>query len=366
MTTSVTEPITVLSGIRSTQDRLHVGNYFGASQKWLALENEFPGQSFFFVADLHSIGDVTSGPQLAANNLSVATEFLAIGLDPNKSTLYIQSAVPELAVLTWLLTAVTQDTSLLNLPHYREKRDKFRTQAGVEGGPATYLVYPILQAADILYPAGPGSKILVPVGDDQRTHIEFTRDLARAYNRTYQPIFGEPTMPEDIAIYPGVDQADKERAKSVRIKGLDGKEKMGKSEGNAIYLDYEPKQISQLIKRGVTDPQRQRQGDPGDPDKCIGIYPLHIHVTSIEERQQLIRPGCLSGELNCSDCKQILTNGVTALFAEFRDRKRQLLAKPDLVHQVFGDGAAVVRRLVREKVAIMSELMGLSIPSVGP
>lgn len=344
----------VLSGIRPTSGQLHVGNYFGALRPFVTLQEQFPGECYYFVADLHTIGDVREPSRLRANSLEVAIEMLAIGLDPSKSTVYIQSDVPELSHLTWLLTAVTNDTDLLNLPHYREKRDKYAAKERVEGAPATYLAYPILQAADILFTAEPGQKILVPVGEDQRPHIEFTRDVARRFNAGYQPVFGDPTLPEDIGVY-----VDPEERGSIRIKGLDGNGKMGKSEGNAVYLDSSPEEIAALVRRGTTDPKRISATTPGDPDDCIGIYPLHAFVTSKADREAKIIPGCSGGTLRCTDCKALLSDNLVALFAPFRERKAHLTAHPEEVEAILAAGATRVRAMVRSKIALLHDAMGL-------
>lgn len=344
----------VLSGIRPTSPTLHIGNYFGALRPFIAFQDQFPNRCFYFIADLHTIGDVVSPQQMKDNCLGTAVEFLASGIDPTKATLYIQSAVPQLAHLCWLLTAATLDTELLALPHYREKRDKYAEKQKVEGAPATYLMYPILQAADILFTANAGERILVPVGSDQRPHIEFTRDVSRRFNSRYTPLFGEPTLPEDIGIF-----ADPEQRGDIRIKGLDGQAKMGKSDGNCIFLEDEPDEIARLVKRGTTDPQRQRLGDPGDPEKCIGIYPLHQFVTNKDVRESTIIPGCTSGSLSCKDCKAILSSNLTEMFAQFRIRKAELQNNLDYVEEVLRQGANRVRKLVDDKLTTIHEAMGL-------
>ena len=342
----------MLSGIRPTQPTLHVGNYLGALRQFVRYQEEFPGNCFFFIADLHSIQDVADGATMRRNSLSVATEFMAAGLDPTKSTLYIQSAIPELTQLTWLLTAFANDTELVNLPHYREKRDKMRSGADdVEGTPSTLLVYPILQSADILYTGDHRQTILVPVGTDQRPHIEFTRDVARRFNKAHgDTIFGSPNLPVDV----DMGEAD------VRIVGLDGKGKMGKSEGNAVYMDSDPETIRSLVKKGVTDPARMRAGDKGTPDNCQGIYPLHVHVTDRQQRETFIQPGCLDGSLNCSECKAFLADGLIELFREFRERKAMLIAHPEIVTAALEEGADRARGMVKAKLRVMHEAMGLA------
>lgn len=350
----VLDDATVLSGIRPTSGQLHVGNYFGALRPFVTLQDQFPGQCFFFVADLHTIGDVRKPAIMRGNSLEVAIEMLAIGLDPEKSTLYIQSDVPELSHLAWLLTAVTNDTDLLNLPHYREKRDKYAAKERVEGAPATYLAYPILQAADILFTAEPGKKILVPVGEDQRPHIEFTRDLSRRFNAGYRPAFGDPTLPEDIGVY-----VDPEKRGSIRIKGLDGNGKMGKSEGNAVYLDSSPEEIGALVRKGTTDPKRVTATTPGNTQDCIGIYPLHEFVTAKSEREGTIIPGCHGGTLRCTECKGLLVKNLVELFAPFRERKAYLDSHPNEVEEILAAGANRVRAMIRDKIAIVHDAMGL-------
>ncbi len=355
MNNTALEGARVLSGIRPTTAVLHVGNYYGALRQFVTLQDMFPKRCFFFIADLHTIGDVTDAETMRQNSLGIATEFLAAGLDPAKATLYIQSAVPQLADLTWLLTAVTNDTELLGLPHYREKRDKYAAKENVEGAPSTFLFYPVLQAADILFTAPAGEKILVPVGQDQRAHIEFTRDVARKFNNRYGEMFGEPTLPEDINVF-----TDPEGRGNIRIKGLDGKEKMGKSEGNAIFLEESPETIRERVAKGVTDPDRKRRTDPGDTKNCIGIYPLHEFVTDKKVRDEVIVPGCRNATLSCTACKDILIRGLTDQFSDFREKKQELLQQPDYVRNVLEEGARHVRQLVDDKLRVMHKAMGLA------
>jgi tryptophanyl-tRNA synthetase len=337
-----------VSGIRPTQPALHLGNYFGALRQFLDLQEAYSGQCYFFVADLHSFADVTDRETLALNSLGVATEFLAAGLDPDRATLFIQSDVPELMAITWLLTGVALDTQLLNLPHYRLKRDQFAMGQEVTGAPALYLTYPILQAADILAPAAHNDRILVPVGEDQKPHIEFARELVRRFNQRYGAILGLPDAYTRDDIH-------------VRVKGLDGQEKMGKSQRNAVYLGDTPEEIRRLVRRGVTDPKRQRQGDAGEPDECVGIYPLHQLTSTPAQLSHTIRPGCRSGALRCVECKAILSDNLVSQFSEFRERKEDFSAHPEVVREIVAEGGKRARALAQAKLKEMSDAMGLSL-----
>ncbi|MCI0372497.1 MAG: tryptophan--tRNA ligase, partial [candidate division NC10 bacterium] len=239
----------VLSGMRPS-GRLHLGNLAGALQNWIALQREY--DCFFFVADWHALTtDYAETGDLQANLREMAADMLAAGLDPDRSTIFVQSRVPEHAELHLLFSMITPEPWLKRVPTYKEQQE-----ANPNKDLSTYgfLGYPVLQAADILvYKAN-----YVPVGQDQLPHIELTREIARRFNHFYGPVFPEPAA--KITEVP-------------RVRGTDG-EKMSKSRDNCIYLAESPEAVTAKVRPMMTDPARKRRSDPGDPEKCP-VYDLH-------------------------------------------------------------------------------------------
>ncbi|UBV43230.1 tryptophan--tRNA ligase [Deinococcus taeanensis] len=327
----------VFSGIQPTGEP-HIGNYFGAMRNYVNLGEEYGKNSLYCVVDLHAITNPAAfDPQrLAQRTFEMAVANFAVGLDPQKVTFFVQSHVPEHQELSWIFTTLTPVGELERMTQYKDK------SAQLESVPAGLLMYPALMAADILlYKAD-----TVPVGEDQTQHIELTREIARKFNHA----FGE-TFPEPRAVY---------NRDALRIPGVDGNGKMGKSKGETSTIGIlEPlDSIWQKLRVAPTDPARVRRTDPGDPEKClIGDYhKLFSDLDTIE----LVYAGCRTAGIGCIDCKKKLMEGVTAHLTPIQARAEDFKADPDFVRDAIAQGAREARALaqpimeeVREKVGFL-------------
>jgi tryptophanyl-tRNA synthetase len=267
------------------------------------------------------------------NVLDLAISYLAVGLDPERAIIFVQSDVSEHTELAWLFNAVTPIGDLERMTQFKDKAKRF------ESIPAGILNYPILQAADILlYKAD-----AVPVGEDQKQHLELTRDIARKFNTAYGETFPEtePLIEEGVG----------------RIMGLDGEAKMSKSLDNTIPVLAEPDEVWSKVRTAVTDPQRVRKTDPGRPEVC-NVFTLHGFFTDVATRADIDRK-CRSAEIGCVDCKRILSGNIADSFAPFRERAAEYHAKPELVREILDDGAARARAIARETMGEVRERMGL-------
>jgi tryptophanyl-tRNA synthetase len=260
----------------------------------------------------------------------------AAGLDPDNCILFVQSAVPEHAQLEWLFNTVTPLGELSRMTQFKDKSERVDTVS------AGLLNYPILQAADILlYQA-----TLVPVGEDQRQHLEFTREIARKWNTRFGEYFPEPQ--------PMIGGGKK-------ILGLDGVAKMSKSQNNTIPMLGEPDEIWATVRTAVTDPARVRRDDPGNPDVC-NVFSLHEFFTDPAEREE-IAVRCRAATIGCVDCKRILADGIVERMAPIRERARELREHPDRVHDMLAEGASRARVIARATLAEAYERMGLEPPA---
>jgi tryptophanyl-tRNA synthetase len=263
----------------------------------------------------------------------MAVAVLASGLDPESCTLFVQSAVPEHAQLAWLLNTVTPVGELTRMTQFKDKSDR------VDLVSAALLNYPILMAADILlYRAE-----LVPVGDDQRQHLELTRELARKWNTRYGELFPEPQP----LIGPGR-----------RILGLDGASKMSKSQGNTVPMLAGPEELWAKVRTAVTDPARVRRDDPGNPNVC-NVFALHGFFSGEAECGE-IEIRCQTATLGCVDCKKRLSANLAERLAPIRQRAAELRARPDRVHEILAAGAERARSVARETLDEAFRRMGLS------
>ena len=290
----------IVSGARPT-GRQHLGNYHGALKNWVRLQSE--ATCFFFVADWHALTtDYASPGEIEESTIEMVLDWLAVGLDPGRATLFQQSAVKEHAELYLLLGMLTPVPWLERTPSYKEQREQL-----TERDLSTYgfLGYPLLQAADILmYKAAK-----VPVGIDQAPHIELTREIARRFNQTYRPLFPEP---ETLL------------TESPKIVGTDGR-KMSKSYRNAVYLTDPPAEIETKLGRMVTDPRRARRTDPGEPNDCPAYTSFHrLYCTPEELRYQ--EEGCRTAGIGCLECKLIMVKHVQAELEPIRARRAKLNA----------------------------------------
>jgi tryptophanyl-tRNA synthetase len=323
----------VFSGIQPSGD-LHLGNYLGAIQNWVELTDRY--ECIYSIVDLHAITIPYEPVELKQRVFDMAVGLFAAGLDPENCILFVQSAVPEHAQLEWLFNTVTPLGELSRMTQFKDKSERVETvNAGL-------LNYPILQAADILlYQA-----TLVPVGEDQRQHLEFTREIARKWNARFGEYFPEPQ--------PMIGGAKK-------ILGLDGASKMSKSQDNTIAMLGDPEEIWARVRTAVTDPARVRRDDPGNPDIC-NVYSLHEFFTDPARRAE-IAVQCRGATIGCVDCKRILADGITEKLAPIRERARELREHPDRVNEMLAEGASRARVIARATLAEAYERMGLEPPA---
>lgn len=320
----------VFSGMQPSGEA-HLGNYLGALRPWVELQSEY--DCVFCIVDDHAITAGGDPAEMPANVMDLAVSFLAVGLDPEKAIIFVQSDVHEHTELAWLFNAVTPVGDLERMTQYKDKSQHF------ESIPAGILNYPILQAADILLYKGEA----VPVGEDQRQHLELTRDIARKFNAIYGDTFPET----EALIDKGVG----------RILGLDGNAKMSKSLGNTVGILAEPDAVWDRVRTAVTDPQRIRRDDPGRPEIC-NVFTLHGHFTDDATRAD-IEAKCRAAEIGCVDCKRILSDNIADAFAPFRDRAAHFRAHPEDVRKVLDDGAERARGIARETMTEVRRKMGL-------
>lgn len=320
----------VFSGIQPSGE-LHIGNYLGAVQHWVALQEKH--QCFICIVDYHAITQDYDTAALETRTLDMAISLLAAGIDPERSVLFVQSHVPEHTELCWVFTTVTPVGELERMTQFK---DKAKRQESV---PAGLLNYPVLQAADVLlYKA-----TLVPVGEDQVQHVELMRAIARKWNARY----GDGFFPEPEALV----------GPAKRILGLDGEAKMSKSLGNTIGILEDANTIWERLRPAKTDPARVTRNDPGTPEIC-NIYHLHKYFSppaTVEEVAQK----CRTAGWGCLDCKRVLADSIIAHFAPMRERAAELKRHPRRVREILTAGAQRARDVARETMQGVRERMGL-------
>jgi tryptophanyl-tRNA synthetase len=316
----------IVSGMRPT-GKLHLGHYHGVLANWQKLQDEF--ECFFFAADWHSLTTEYENTEgIVENTYEMVLDWLAFGIDPEKSTVFLQSRVPQHAELNLILSMITPVSWLERNPTYKEMRENLSAKDLSTFG---FLGYPVLMASDIIvYKA-----TRVPVGHDQLPHLEITREITRRFNYLYGEVFPEPA-----ALL----------TENPKVLGLDGR-KMSKSYGNAIFLSETAEETGKKIMSMVTDVQRPRRTDPGEPDRCVA-FSLHRLYTPEEERARIVSE-CRGAEIGCVDCKKILARNVVAELAPFRERRQDLATQPELVEQVLAEGN---RRAAAEATRTMQEV----------
>jgi tryptophanyl-tRNA synthetase len=316
-----------LSGIQAS-GILHLGNYFGAIKQHI--EHQFAGNSFYFIANYHALTTIQDAEKLRGLTRDVATTYLALGLDPDIATLYRQSDIPEVTELTWLLTTVTPMGLLERAVSYKDKIAR--------GLPASVglFAYPALMAADILA----FDSHLVPVGSDQVQHVEMTRDMAQAFNRTYDA---------EVFVIP-----EAKLNEAATVPGLDGA-KMSKSYGNTIPIFAEGNPLKKLLMSIKTDSTPVE--DPKDPDGCL-VYALYSLFATPEEKAAM-RERYVAGGLGYGDAKKELLAKIDEAFGEIRERKRELDADPDRVEDILRDGAKRARAVARQVTDRAREACGV-------
>ena len=393
----------VVSGMRPT-GMLHLGHYNGVLKNWLSLQHEL--ECLFFVADWHALTTHYDSPEIIENNVwDMVIDWIAAGVDPAQATIFIQSKVPEHAELFTLLSMITPLGWLERVPTYKDQQEKLSSKDLSTYG---FLGYPLLQSADILiYRASH-----VPVGEDQVPHIEFTREVARRFNHLYGKEIGFEEKAEEAIkklgskksqLYRelrtayqegGDDQAlasaqalideqqslslgDKERlmgfleggGKMILIEpeymltptskmiGLDG-QKMSKSYNNTISLREAPNEIEKKIRTMPTDPARIRRTDPGDPKNCP-VWQLHA-VYSDDKTKEWVEHGCKNADIGCIECKQPAIESILKELKPIQERANHYIDSPDVVKSVVAEGCEKARKLARDTMRDVREVMGVN------
>ncbi|MGH2427279.1 MAG: tryptophan--tRNA ligase [Candidatus Limnocylindria bacterium] len=306
----------------------HLGNYLGAQLNYVRLQDEY--ESIYGVVDYHALTTVHDGPTMRSLTHEMVLDLLAVGLDPARCAIVRQSDLPEHAELCWIFNTVVPVTWVERTPTYKEKR-----QQGVENSMGL-LAYPVLQAADIaMYKA-----TVVPVGQDQAAHLELSREIVRAFNRRYGPIFPEPEP-----VY----------TNAPIVPGTDGVVKMSKSAGNTIPIFAEPDEIQRRVMSMVTDPQRIKRTDPGRPEIC-NVCQTHRFFgddyEAIWEGERTARTGCV-------DTKRLLAERIVEFFRPMREQRARLAADPAVVEETLAAGAAKVRPILESTMHEVRAAVGI-------
>jgi tryptophanyl-tRNA synthetase len=307
--------------------RFHLGNYLGAARNWVELQSKY--ECFYFVADYHALTTEPDGHKAEDKVFDLTADLLAVGIDPKRSVLYLQSKVPEVAELTLLLSMVTPLSWVQRVPTFKEmaKRHPDNVNLGL-------FSYPILQGADILIVKGVG----IPVGKDQLAHIELVREVARRFNRAYAPV-----LPEPQAIL----------TETPLIKGTDGKQRMSKTVGNIVGVTDDPEVIRKQVHSMVTDTKRIYRSQPGHPRQCNVCAFYKYFFDDWQHYWDL----CRKAEIGCNDKKRILADRIIERFAPFREVRAEL--SPEQVGAVLDEGSERARQVARQTMREVREAVGL-------
>lgn len=323
----------VLSGMQPS-GRLHIGNLVGALQNWVKLQDEY--QCYYFVADWHSLTSQYADPSAIKDNvMDLLVNWLAAGLDPERATIFIQSHVPQHAELHLLLSMITPLGWLERVPSYKEKQLEVKDKDLNTYG---FLGYPLLQSADILiYKAN-----YVPVGVDQVSHLEITREICRRFNNFYGEVFPEPEAL--LTEFP-------------KVPGLDGR-KMSKTYDNCIYLSDTPAEVEQKIKTMMTDPQRVKRTDSGDPE-LSPVFQLH-KIFSTKEEQDEVSEGCRTAGIGCLDCKKILIKNLFSVLEPIWEKRGKFLNKLEIIKEIIDAGSLKAREIASNTTAAAARAIRLN------
>ena len=321
----------LFSGIQPSGE-LHIGNYCGAIRNWVQLLDRY--RCIFCIVDYHAITVSYEPGELQKRIHQATVANMAAGLDPARCLIFVQSRVPEHTELAWILNTLTPMGLLGRMTQFKEKAVRHSENVNVG-----LFDYPVLQAADVLLYRAEA----VPVGEDQVQHIEFVRDLARKFNLRFKPYFPEPE-----AIVP---------KQGARIMGLDGKSKMSKSLNNYIGMLEEPTAIWEKLRPAVTDENRKRRSDPGNPDIC-NLYTIHTCFSPPEVQEEVAR-GCRGAAIGCIDCKRKLFDEMLKTLDPIRARAAELAARPDHVTGVLEEGARRCREMAAATMADVHRLIGV-------
>jgi len=324
----------VFSGARPT-GRQHLGNYLGAIQNYIALQDEY--HCVYCIVDIHALTTVDTTEDLVQNTYEMALDWLAAGMRPEETIIFVQSQVPEVTELHTYLSMVTPLGKLTDLPTFKEKArmHPHNINYGLVG-------YPVLQTADIvLYKSN-----AVPVGMDQAPHLEFARETVRSFNYRYNTnVLIEPQMA--ATEYP-------------KVLGIDGQQKMSKSLDNHIELAAKPEETTRRVMQMVTDPQRMKRSDPGNPDIC-NVFSMHKVFSSAEE-VSMVNVECRRAGIGCVQCKQLFARNLNQNLEPFRTRRAELAKDPDLVWGVLRDGQKRASAIAQQTMREVREAIGLPKP----
>ncbi|MFN2160241.1 MAG: tryptophan--tRNA ligase [Anaerolineales bacterium] len=324
----------VFSGARPT-GKQHLGNYLGAIKNYVALQDEY--DCVYCIVDIHALTTVKTTDDINQNTYEMALDWLAAGIRPQETIVFIQSQVPEVTELHTFFSMVTPLGKLTDLPTFKEKvrQQPHNINYGLVG-------YPVLMAADIaLYKAD-----AVPVGVDQAPHLEFTREVVRSFHHRYNT---------DVLVEP------KMKATEIpKVLGIDGKNKMSKSLDNHIELAATPEETTQRVMMMVTDPQRKRRSDPGDPDVC-NVFSMHKIFTPQDEVENINRE-CRRAGIGCVDCKRIFARHLNKHLEPFREKRAELARDPKMVWDILDDGQKRASLIARETIREVKQAIGLPLP----
>lgn len=322
----------LMSGMRPTGE-LHLGNYLGALENWVTLQDEY--ECYFSVVDLHALTTAYAETEhLQKRMREMVLDWLAAGLDPDKCAIFVQSEIKEIAELHTLFSMVTPLPWLERVPTYKDQLQQLKEK---EINTYGFLGYPLLQAADILICQAE----VVPVGEDQLPHLELTREVARRFNHLYNAqMFPEPEARlNKIKLLPGLDNR-----------------KMSKSYQNYLAMTASTDVINTKVRSMVTDPGRIQKTDPGNPDICA-VYAYHKIFN--EPNAVDVEQNCKAGTIGCVDCKKRLANVLHDLIGPMHDRKEELLKRPDYVRHILDEGAVKMRKMAQQTIEQVREIMGL-------
>jgi len=321
----------VFSGARPT-GRQHLGNYLGAIQNYVALQEQY--DCVYCIVDVHALTTVETTEDLKSNALEMALDWLAAGIRPQESIVFVQSHVPEVMELHMYLSMVTPLGKLTDLPTFKEKirQQPENVNYGLVG-------YPVLMTADIvLYKSD-----IVPVGIDQAPHLEFAREVVRSFNHRYNT---------KVLIEPQVKHTE-----ILKVAGIDGREKMSKSLNNHIELASTPEETIQRVKDMVTDPARLRRTDPGNPDVC-NVFTMHKIFSSAQEIG-MINTECRKAGIGCVDCKMLFAANLNKHLEPFRAKRADIASQPSFVQDVLDDGARRARAIAQQTMTEVREAIAL-------
>ena len=318
----------IVSGMRPT-GKMHFGHLHGALLNWKKLQEEY--ECFFFIADWHALTSEYTHPEIIRESTyDILLDWISIGLDPAKCTFFIQSRIKEHAELNLIFSMITPLAWLERNPTYKEQlRELSQKNVQTYG----FLGYPVLQAADILMYKASG----VPVGEDQAPHVELTREIARRFNHLYGDVFTVP----DTLLTP-----------TSRLLGID-RRKMSKSYNNAIFLTDTDEEIDERVGRMITDPQRARRKDPGDPDIC-NVFSIHQIYTETETVKK-INMECRSSDIGCVECKKIMANSLKKGLEPIRAKRKELESDMKKVREIMEDGNSRAMAIARETMKEVKE-----------